>query len=202
MADDWSFGDALGSTAKGAAAGAVIGPAGAVVGGLVGLATSVAPEIGRWLGGKGGEQTAAAVVETVAAVTGSAEPASAAAALANDPEAAWELRGKLAAIAAEREAAADRARLDELKATLADTSDARRKEIELARDRSPLAYGSAVVTLILLALFCYCIVFAVTMAEGTWEALKTLTTAAVFYWVGSSRGSAAKDSPRVSADGR
>ena len=58
--------DALAGAAKGAAAGA----AGATVGGLGGLVVEIAPEVGRWLFGGAGQQTAGLVARAVEAATG------------------------------------------------------------------------------------------------------------------------------------
>ena len=87
-----------------------------------------------------------------------------------------------------------------LKAHIADTQGARDTMVALSREKSPLAYGAAVVTAVLLGLFGYIIVANPALDEGIKETIKVLTVAAVSYWVGSSRGSAAKDTPLLSKD--
>lgn len=189
----------LTSAGKGVAAGTVLGPAGMAVGGLVGVGVSLAPEIGRWLGGERGGETGAAVADMVRSATGTEDPDAALGVLAGDPARAMDLRVRLAQIAADREAERREQEVAEIKAYLADQQDARAKEIALVREKSPLAYGAAVVTLLLLGMFVYVIVQNPPMDEGMKETLKVLTVAAASYWIGSSRGSAQKDSSRVPA---
>lgn len=200
MSPNFDFAGALGGAGKGAAAGAVLGPVGAAVGGLVGLGLSIAPEIGKWLGGDGGEETARRVTNVIQDVAGTSDPDLAAAAIGDDPAKAMSLRVQLAHIAADREADWRQHELDTLKAHIADTQDARDMSVEMARERHPLAYGAAVVTLLILGLFAYTLIAASPVEADMRETLKVLAVAAATYWIGSSRGSASKELANRSAD--
>jgi hypothetical protein len=189
----FDFAGALGGAGRGAAAGAILGPAGAAVGGLVGLGMAIAPEIGRWIGGKDGEQTAQKVAQTIEEVAGTNDPDLAASAIAEDPEKAISIRVQLAQIAAAREVEWRRYELASFKEELADVQDARTMSVIMHRERSPLAYGAAVVTGSLIVMFGYVIIMNPTLDEGMKETLKVLTVAAASYWIGSSRGSATKE---------
>ena len=101
--------DVLTSAAKGAAAGSVAGPLGAAVGGLGGFVVDIAPEVGRWLFGGTGRKTAGLTAQAVEAATGTSDANAAQAVLAQDPTAVSQLRVKLAMIAAQQQAEADRA---------------------------------------------------------------------------------------------
>ncbi len=79
------------------------------VGALGGLVVDIAPEIGRWLFGATGERTAGLVTEAVEVVTGTADADKAREVLAQDTAAVCQLRIRLAMIAAQQQAEADRA---------------------------------------------------------------------------------------------
>ena len=182
--------DAVAAIANAAVAAGTGLAAGGPIGGLVGLGISLAPEIGRWLfGSSQAEKVGEAVSRAVEAVAGTSDPEAARNVLAADPEAVMRLRVELARIAAEADRAERQMELEEIK-------NARGTMLELARRNHPLAYGAAVVTAVVLGLFGYVIVAGGDVPLALKETLKTIATAAVFYWVGSSPGSAAKDVPR------
>jgi hypothetical protein len=186
--------------AKGAVAGAALGPVGAIGGGLLSIGVQMAPQIGRWLNGDEGGEVAVQVRNMVAQAAGTSDPDVAASALAENPEKTTELQLALARLAAEREDRWSRAQLERLKYDLSSEMDARATTVALVKERHPLAYGAALVTIVLLSAFIYVIVANPPMDEGMKETLKVLTVAAASYWIGSSRGSAAKDTPVRSTD--
>jgi len=168
---------------------------------LIPLIASLAPELVRWLAGDKAGDVAGQVANVVRAVTGSDDPAAVQAAIA-DPAKAAELRLRLAEIAAQAEAAQRQADLDELKAALADTANARQQTVALAQAGSPIAYGAVVVSALVLAAFGATAWLVLTRAlpEGSQEvaiytvgSLQTMAAAVVAYWVGSSAGSHRKD---------
>lgn len=160
---------------------------------LLALGLSLAPQIAEWLFGSKGERVAQAATDIIRTVTGTDDAEEAQRVLLEAPEKAAEVKLKLAELAAQEAAAQRAADLEALKATLADTQDARAAMVALAKDHSPLAYGAAVVTAIMLALFAYSLVAGADVPMDLRETLKVLTVSAVSYWVGSSRGSAVKD---------
>jgi hypothetical protein len=90
---------------------------------LIPLAISLAPELANWLFGPGAERTTQAVTQAVQAVTGidprTADGVAAARALLDGkPDAAAELRAKLAQIASQHEADARKADLDTLRSLI------------------------------------------------------------------------------------
>lgn len=152
---------------------------------LLPLALSLAPQIAKWLGG----DTAAAVTSQVGGiiqtVTGTADPAEAEAVLMADPAKRAEVQIKLAEIAAAREAA-----------QLEDTANARAQQLALVQANSWLAWGAPMVSVAVLGLFTYVVVSGAVLEVDIRETLKNLAVACVGYWIGSSRGSAAKDEVR------
>jgi hypothetical protein len=172
------------------------------MGALIPLALTLAPEIARWLFGSTAEKATVAVTAAVQAVTGTADAADAAAMLAQNPQATAQLRLQLAQIAAEQENAARTAELDTLAATIKDTADARAQTIALSGQRSAIAYGAPIVSVVVLATFGCVMAMALTRSipDGS-EAivnvllgtLAAMATSVVSYWVGSSAGSARKD---------
>ena len=171
------------------------------MGALIPLAISLAPEIGKWLFGDKGEQTAAAVAQVVQAVTGTTDDAVAQQVIARDPAVAAKLRVQLAQLAAQHEQAARQADLDELSARLKDVQDARAQTVSLAHAGSAVQWAAPVVSAIVLATFGIVMWAALTrvlpagsetilnMLLGT---LAAMATSVVGYWVGSSAGSERK----------
>ena len=192
-----SFGDA----ARGAAAGAMLGPLGALGGALLG----VLPDAANWLFGddpasKVAQSAAGAAVQ---ALIGTSEPAAASAALERDPALGLQLWGQLAMITAQADRDHRVAELAELQARLGDVAGARAQTQTLAAAHSRLAWGAAVVSLVVLVTFGTVMALALFLAipPGSEAVLNVLlgtlaamATSVVSYWVGSSAGSARKES--------
>lgn len=171
---------------------------------LVPLLAPYVPGIVGWLGGDDAEEAAAKVVGIAQSVTGGAtDPTSLAAAL-SDPVAASQVALKLAEVSAQREAVRDQEITDRLKAAMADTADARQQTVALAAANSPIAWAPVVVSVVIVAGFFACLVLLFIMPQA-WDertaglvnmlfGALTLSFGQVCnYWLGSSRGSAAKD---------
>ncbi len=184
----------MGETLANAAAGFAAGlPFGGPIGGAIGAAVAVAPEVGKWLFGKEGEKVAQTVAATVEAVTGTPDPEMQREAIA-DPEKASELRVKLLAIAAEREAARDSHILAMTKAANEDRDHARKADAERTGVlRFATLYFSTAVFILYAAVLAAGMFSYPAVPPDDMATLRTVFVAAVFYWVGSSRSSAAKD---------
>jgi len=189
------------AAAKGAAAGSIIPGLGSALGAAGGVALDLAPEIGQWLFGPNAGPTVKAVQTAVEAVTGASDTAAQVSALAN-PEVATQLRLQLAGIAAQRAAEENKAAQDRLAAQLADLANARSATVQLAQSGSPMAWGAAVVSAIVLLTFGS--VMALTLMRSLPSSaepvlnvllgtLSAMATSVVSYWVGSSVGNARKD---------
>jgi hypothetical protein len=169
---------------------------------LLGLALGLAPELARYLFGRTGEVVATQATEMVRTITGTDDPDTAKAAL-QDTGKALELRVRLAEIAAAHEATRRQAELEETRAYLASQQGAREQTVSLARERSPMAWGAAVVTMLLSLLFAAAMLATwlgfPPLDAGMAETVKTLFIAACSYWIGSSRGSAVKDERSAAA---
>lgn len=107
---------------------------------LLPIALSAVPALARWVFGDKAADTAQAVSDVVRQVTGAADPATAAAALAANPELAATLQIRLAEIAADRERAADAARTEELRLLL--TADAAQAATNAAEAQSGDLFAS------------------------------------------------------------
>lgn len=189
------------AAAKGAVSGSMIPGVGTALGAAGGVALDLAPELGHWLFGPGSDTTVKAVQDAVETVTGTAEPESQVAALA-DPQLATQLRIQLASIAADRAAHEAQATQERLASQLADIANARSTTVQLAQTGSPMAWGAAVVSIIVLGTFAAVMTLTLFRALpqnaepvlnvllGT---LSAMATSVVSYWVGSSVGSARKD---------
>ena len=187
--------------AKGAAAGSVVPGLGTALGAMGGVVLTLAPEIGQWLFGTNAAPVIAAVRDSVAKVTGSAEPETQVAVL-SDPDKATTLRVELARIAAERSEAVSQASRAALIAGLADVAGARATTVALAQSGSEIAWGTPVVSVVVLLTFGGVVAMTLlrTMPPGAETVLNVLlgtlgamATSVVSYWVGSSAGSARKD---------
>jgi hypothetical protein len=176
--------DFVGDLTRGAALGATFGPVGAGIGAAAAVVGDIADATGvsKWLGLDG---TQAAVAAAVQSVTGTSDPASAGNVLMRDPDAAMRLRVALAQIAADCQAKSDAARF-------ADTASARSQTVDLARLGSPLAWGSSVVSTIVMAVWAYATVAQIVLPEGEMRLLDAALVLVLGYWVGSSAGSASK----------
>ena len=199
---DWSDMLAQGAmgAAKGAAMGSVVPGVGTAIGAVGGAALSLAPQLGQWMFGPGSAPTVKAVQTVMESVTGTADPVEQAAAIA-DPGVAGTLRVQLAAIAAQRQAAADAASQAQLVAVLGDAASARNATAQLAQAHSPMAWGAAVCSLLVLLTFGVVMIMAFMGGEIPNTAvvnvllgsLTAMATSVVSYWVGSSLGSYRKD---------
>lgn len=189
--------------AKGAAAGSIVPGFGTALGAAAGAVIGVAPQISKWVFGADAEPTIAAVKQAVTDVTGTPDPAAQVEAL-KDNGMADELRVRLAALAAAREAQAAQSAQAQLDAILADRQGARKTMTDLAEKKSPLAYGAAVMSIGVVATFLYMFHLLLsskmpvdpdlkTVVIGMIITVQTAYAGAVGYWIGSSAGSAAKD---------
>jgi hypothetical protein len=179
------------------------------------LVLSIAPQVVKWIFGDRGAAVSKDVVAAIQTVTG-VDPSSqegvvaAQAVLAGKPELALQLQQRLAEIAAAREAEANReadarrqAELDELKARISDIGNARQQTITLASTRNPLALGAPVLSGIILVAFA-CMLLVILnrqLPEGSGPlanimlgTLAAMSTQVANYWLGSSMGSATKNS--------
>jgi hypothetical protein len=183
---------------------------------LIPLVLNLAPQLaGMIFGSKGADATAkvAGVVQTVVgAVADLSAPGGVAAAVAHiqsDRQASADLAAKLADLhlqmQKEQDAEAEALRqdgLDELKARLADTSSARDMAVNLAQAHSGLAYGSVVVSVVIVAAFGWATYSVLTNHLSTSDGqfgsvlvgtLAAMATQVANYWLGSSLGSASKN---------
>lgn len=164
---------------------------------LIPLLASVAPRIAEWLGGDDAEAVANQVVGAVTSVVGASDEMAVAAAMA-DPDRRGQLALELARIAADRERIREEAITARIASALADTADARRQTVVLAQQGSPLAYGAALVSAVILALFAMMVAAEQfgwhPVSDGTKRLVEAALVLVLGYWVGSSAGSAAKDS--------
>jgi hypothetical protein len=183
---------------------------------LIPLVLSLAPQLaGMIFGSKGADATAkvAGVVQTVVgAVADLSAPGGVAAAVAHiqsNQQASADLAVKFADLhlqmQKEQDAEAEALRqdaLDELKARLADTSSARGMAVNLAQAHSGLAYGSVVVSVVIVAAFGWATYSVLTnhlsASDGQFGSVLVGTLAAMAtqlanYWLGSSLGSATKN---------
>lgn len=170
---------------------------------LAPILANVIPNIVGWFGGDDAEQVASQVVAVAQSVAGSTDPAVVAAVVA-DPDRRADLALGLARIQAEREAAKDKARLEEFKSALASVQDARRYNVDLVQAGSKLAWAPVILsTLVLLGFFA--VILGLFVIDKRWDERNvnmvnslfgTLTVsfgAVIQYWLGTARDSAAKD---------
>lgn len=187
--------------AKGAAAGSVVPGVGTVIGAAGAVALNLAPELSQWMFGPGSTPTITAVQTAVKAVTGSDRSDDQIQAL-SDPALAGDLRIQLASIAADRAACAAKAAQDQILAQFADIANARASTSQLAQTGSPMAWGAAIVSIVVLSSFGAAM--ALTLLRAIPEnaepvlnvllgSLTAMATSVVSYWVGSSVGSVRKD---------
>lgn len=183
---------------------------------LIPLVLSLAPQLaGMIFGSKGADATAkvAGVVQTVVGTAADlSAPGGVAAAVAHiqaNAQVASELSAKLADLQLQMQKEQDDAAqamrqdaLDELKARLADTGSARDMVTELAKAHSGLAYGSVVVSVVIVTAFgttTYAVLTShLSAMDGQFGSVLVGTLAAMAtqvanYWLGSSQGSSAKN---------
>ena len=183
---------------------------------LIPLVLSLAPQLaGLIFGSKGADVTTkvAAVVQTVVGDAADlSKPGGAEAAVAHvqsNPQAQSDLASKLSDLQAdmqkEADAAAEAVRqdaLEELKTRLSDAGSARDMATELAKAHSGLAYGSVVVSIVIVAAFGWTTYSVLTShlsaTDGQFGSILVGTLAAMAtqvanYWLGSSVSSSAKN---------
>ena len=183
---------------------------------LIPLVLSLAPQLaGMIFGSKGADATAkvAAVVQTVVgSVADLSAPGGVAAAvdhIQTNPQASSDLASKLADLQLqmqkEQDAEAESLRqdaLDELKARLGDSSSARNMASDLAKAHSGLAYGSMIVSVVIVVAFGWTTYAVLTNHLSTSDGqfgsvlvgtLAAMATQVANYWLGSSLGSSTKN---------
>jgi hypothetical protein len=183
---------------------------------LIPLVLQLAPQLAGMIFGSKGADATAKVANVVQTVVGAAAdlsaPGGVAAAVAHiqsDPQASSDLAAKLADLhlqmQKEQDAEAQAQRqdaLDSLKAQLADTSSARDMASSLAQAHSGLAYGSMVVSVVIVLAFGWTTYSVLTnhlsMSDGQFGSVLVGTLAAMAtqvanYWLGSSLGSSTKN---------
>jgi F0F1-type ATP synthase assembly protein I len=189
---------------------------------LIPLVLQLAPQLAGMIFGSKGSDTISKVADVVQSVVGVAAdlkaPGGVAAAVAHfetDPQASADLAAKLSDLhlqmQKEQDAADEAMRqdaLDELKAELADTTSARNLATSLAQSHSGLAYGSAVVSVVIILAFGWMTYLVLTnhmtasggqfgsVLVGT---LAAMATQVANYWLGSSLGSSTKNALLASA---
>ena len=187
--------------ASGAAAGSVVPGVGTALGAAGAVALDLAPELGQWLFGPASAPVIGVVQGAIKSVTGAEQPDAQLKALA-DPALAGDLRVRLAEIAANAASAAAAEAHEQLIAQLADVASARSTTTQLAQAGSPLSWGAAIVSVVILTTFG--VAMAMTLlraippnAEPVLNvllgSLTAMATSVVSYWVGSSVGSVRKD---------
>lgn len=190
------LGDAAVSVGAGVAGGAALGPVGMAVGGLVGLARALTSQ-------PHAEAEAPALAEAAREITGVADAAQAEAVLRADPVAGERFRVEALGIRAAAEQARDAHFLALVQAADKDRADARAQNLALVQAGSPLAWGAPVVGALVLAAFGTAMVLALLRAipQGSETVINVLlgtlaamATQVVNYYLGSSVGSARKDS--------
>ena len=159
---------------------------------LVPLALSIAPEIARWLSGKGAEGVKTASAAAIQAVTGTSDPEAAGALLRQNPAASAQLRVQLAQLAAAQENAARAVELGTLTAALRDTTT----------PKPAVAWSAPIISAVVLLTFGSVMLLVLTLgvpagnetiANMLLGTLAAMATSVVSYWVGSSAGSARKE---------
>jgi hypothetical protein len=155
---------------------------------LLPLALSVLPGLIDLVAGDKAGRVAGTFASAVAQVTGTDDPATAAAVLA-DPAKAAELRTRLAEIA-----------LETRRAELADVANARQQTVTLAQTGSGIAWAAPTISVVVVAGFFGCVAM-LFVVERTWDERTANLLNVLFgalipgfsqvcnYWLGSSAGS-------------
>lgn len=176
---------------------------------LLPLLLPLVPQLARWIAGTTGGEVAQQAVDVVRQVVGSDDPGAVAAALEADPAKRAAVQVELARIAADREARAADAAAEQLRAIVADVANARGQTVALAQAGSALAWGPAIVTIGVLAIFAGTLwaLFTGRLPEGQMGfilvgAIAAWGGQAVSYWLGTSASSGRKDSVIAAAAGQ
>lgn len=183
---------------------------------LIPMVLSLAPQLAGLIFGSKGADVTAKVATVVQDVVGSVAdlnaPGGAAAAVAHiqtNPQASADLAVKLAALHLQMQQAQDaaeqaerQAEMDEWKAQFGDLASARDMAAELAKSHSGLAYGSVVISVVIVAAFgwtTYSVLNGhLSASDGQFGSVLVGTLAAMAtqvanYWLGSSAGSHTKN---------
>lgn len=166
---------------------------------LVALGASVLPSVWNWVTGERAPNTIVAVSNAVAEIAGTDDPEAAAEALRN-PEKITELRVRLAEITAEAEKERRQATIDELKAEMADTANAREAALKLVQAGSGMSWAPAVISTVITIGFFVVTTILLYAPPGMDERVATLLNVMLgvlsggfvqvtSYWLGSSAGS-------------
>jgi hypothetical protein len=183
---------------------------------LLPLVLTLAPQLASLIFGSKGADVTTKVAAVVQAVVGDAadlsKPGGAEAAVAHvqaNPQAQSDLASQLSDLQAQMQKEADaeaeavrQDALDELKTRLSDAGSARDMASDLAKAHSGLAYGSVVVSIVIVAAFGWTTYSVLTShlsaSDGQFGSILVGTLAAMAtqvanYWLGSSVGSSAKN---------
>ncbi len=165
---------------------------------LLGIALNLVPTLAQWIGGDKAASVAVQVADVAKAVLGTTEPDAVSKAIATDPNLALQFKLALANIEDKERQRSH----DEMIARLQDTQSARDQTVRLAQMGSPLAWGAAIVSFIVVAAFAVVswLVFNEAIPQQNREMalylvgqLSGFVGTCIAYWVGSSAGSASKD---------
>jgi len=179
---------------------------------LIPLLLGLAPTVASWIFGDKTGGAVNTVTEIARQVIGTDDPDAIEKAVSADPNLA--LQFKMAVLKAEADArnaqldaekASRQAEIDELKTIVADVQSARAQTVSLAQAKSPIAYGvvvMSVLSMMLAGAVAYLALFGGENAAKWTETIITMLVGAAIqwvavvqsYWLGSSRGSADKDS--------
>lgn len=177
---------------------------------LIPLLVGLAPKVAEWVAGKNAGSIVEKVTEIARKSIGVNSIDELESAIASDPNKALEF--KLAMINAaseekrmehESSMAQLQGKVDEVKAYLEDVQSARNQTVELAKSHSYIAWGSVVISVLVMSAFGVMLYITATYdippsqkdnVSGLLWTLNTLAVAVVSYWVGSSAGSAQKSS--------
>jgi len=175
---------------------------------------SLVPDLAKWLAGDKAGDVAAQAIQVAQAVTGTTDPVAAAGVIAGmTPEQRMELQVRLAEITQKAEADQRRTELEQVKAELENTADARRTMVELNKTNSNLAWMPAYQTIAVGVAFIGSLMFLFAMQffglgdlkSGMREILVMLLgilagefRGACQFWIGGSRAGSQAASAAVS----
>lgn len=174
---------------------------------LIPLLAPLIPRIAEWIGGDESGGVASQVANVVSSVAGSMDPATVAAVLA-DPNKAGEIATEIARVGAERDRVLQEQITARLVAGLQDTANARSQTVELAKTGGLISWSAPIVSILVLVMFgaAFTMVMLVdrsyderttTIVNSLMGAMTLAFGSVINYWLGSSRGSAAKEEARA-----